>query len=91
MPDLQSLLHRQQVNLDDNGQISQSPVDLENSDILTSADGSDIYSIDPFDVQAVSNINGFNQVFFAGSSSVGLEYRCNLLMIMAKLLELAIL
>ena len=68
------LLHRQQVNLDDNGQISQSPVDLENSDILISADGSDIYSIDPFDVQAVSNINGFNQVFFAGSSSVGLEY-----------------
>ena len=68
------LLHRQQVNLDDNGQISQSPVDLENSDILTSADGSDIYSIDPFDVQAVSNINGFDQVFFAGSSSVGLEY-----------------
>ena len=68
------LLHRQQDNLDDNGQIYQSPVDLENSNILTSADGSDIYSIDTFDVQAVSNINGFDQVFFAGSSSVGLEY-----------------
>ena len=68
------LLHRQQVTLDDNGQISQSPVDLENSDMLTSADGSDIYSTDTFDVQAISNLNGFDQVFFASSSSVDPEY-----------------
>ena len=42
--------------------------------MLTSADGSDIYSTDTFDVQAISNLNGFDQVFFSGSSSVGREY-----------------
>ena len=68
------LLHREQVSVDQSGELDYAPVDLTNSDMLTTADGSDVFEVDGFQAAAVSNLDGYDQVIFAGGTASAPDY-----------------
>ena len=68
------LLHREQVDVDQNGEIDYAPVNLSNSSMLTNSDGSEVFELSGFQAAAVSNFEGSNQVIFAGGSASAPEY-----------------
>ena len=57
------LLHREQVDVDQNGEIDYAPVNLSNSGMLTNSDGT-VFELNGFQAAAVSNFEGSNQVIF---------------------------
>ncbi len=68
------LLHREQVDVDQNGEIEYAPVDLSNSSMLTNSDGTEVFELNGYQAAAVSNFEGSNQVIFAGGSASAPEY-----------------
>ena len=42
------LLHREQVDVDQNGEIDYAPVDLSNSSMLTNSDGTEVFELNGF-------------------------------------------
>ena len=68
------LLHREQVSVDQSGELDYAPVDLTNSDMLTTADGSDVFQVDGYQAAAVSNLDGYDQVIFAGGTASAPDY-----------------
>jgi VCBS repeat-containing protein len=68
------LLHREQISVDQSGELDYAPVDLTNSDMLTTADGANAFQVDGYLAAAVSNLDGYDQVIFAGSTANAPNY-----------------
>ena len=68
------LLHRDQVSVGQNGEIEYASVDLSNSNMLTNSDGSEVFELNAYQAAAVSNLDGSDQIIFAGGTASAPEY-----------------